>query len=88
MNLDSSAQPPPSRRDEFLSEEDLDLQNLSQKELEEWWNAWLEAAQATNEEDQWVYSHGVFREGLEKTYAWIHDHMKSGSSKDSANNRF
>ena len=47
--------------DEFLSEEDLDLQNLSQEELEGWWNVWLEAAQATNTEDSFEYSHGVFR---------------------------
>jgi GDP-D-mannose 3',5'-epimerase len=28
------------------------------------------------------------RKGLEKTYAWIHDQMKSGNSKDSVVNRF
>ena len=47
-------------RDEFLSEEDLDLANLSDKELEAWWNLWLEQAQITNEEDKDDYSHGVF----------------------------
>lgn len=47
--------------DEFLSGEDLDLKNLSQEELEAWWNIWLEAAQATNAEDRFEYSHGVFR---------------------------
>jgi hypothetical protein len=47
-------------RDEFLSEEDLDLENLSQEELYAWWNQWLELAQATNEEDANEYSHGVF----------------------------
>jgi len=46
--------------DEFLSEEDLDLASLSYKELEAWWNAWLEQAQITNEEDKNEYSHGVF----------------------------
>ncbi len=51
----------PPRRDEFLSEEDLDLQNLSSEELEAWWNVWLEAAQSTNEKDRHEYSHGVFR---------------------------
>ncbi|MBE2204300.1 MAG: NAD-dependent epimerase/dehydratase family protein [Chthoniobacterales bacterium] len=30
----------------------------------------------------------TLREGLEKTYAWIYDQMKSGSSKDSVVNRF
>ena len=47
-------------RDEFLSEEDLDLANLSDKELEAWWNSWLRQAQITNEEDKNEYSHGVF----------------------------
>jgi nucleoside-diphosphate-sugar epimerase len=28
------------------------------------------------------------RTGLEKTYAWIHDQIKSGSSKDSIFNRY
>jgi hypothetical protein len=31
-------------RDEFLSEEDLDLRNLSQDELIAYWNLWLEQA--------------------------------------------
>jgi len=48
-------------RDEFLSEEDLDLRNLSWEELLAWWNEWLRAAQATNEADQHLYSHGVFQ---------------------------
>jgi GDP-D-mannose 3',5'-epimerase len=30
----------------------------------------------------------TLRAGLEKTYAWIHDQMKSGNSKDSVVNRF
>jgi hypothetical protein len=47
-------------RDEFLSEEDLDLRNLSQDELIAYWNLWLEQAQATNELDEALYSHGVF----------------------------
>jgi len=47
-------------RDEFLSEEDLDLRNLSQEELFAYWDAWLEQAQATNEKDAHLYSHGVF----------------------------
>lgn len=49
-------------RDEFLSEEDLDLRNLSEEELYAWWNEWLRLAQATNDLDEHVYSHGVFRE--------------------------
>lgn len=47
-------------RDEFLSEEDLDLRNLSEEELIAYWNLWLEQAQATNDLDRNMYSHGVF----------------------------
>jgi hypothetical protein len=47
-------------RDEFLSEEDLDLRNLSREELFAYWDAWLEQAQTTNEKDAHLYSHGVF----------------------------
>lgn len=47
-------------RDEFLSEEDLDLENLTFEELQAWWNTWLEQAQITNKDDETKYSHGVF----------------------------
>ncbi|NQT92258.1 MAG: hypothetical protein HQ559_05820 [Lentisphaerae bacterium] len=47
-------------RDEFLSEEDLDLRNLTDEELVAYWNQWLEQAQATNAADAHEYSHGVF----------------------------
>ena len=47
-------------RDEFLSEEDLDLKNLSEEELDSWWNQWLRMAQSTNDRDRYDYSHGVF----------------------------
>lgn len=47
-------------RDEFLSEEDLDLANLSGAELEAYWRLWLEQAQITNDDDRLSYSHGVF----------------------------
>ena len=49
------------RRDEFLSEEDLDLRNLSDEELSAYWLLWLHQAQATNEIDAGTYEHGVFR---------------------------
>lgn len=49
-----------SVRDEFLSEEDLDLRNLSEEELIAYWNLWLQQAQMTNELDDNTYSHGVF----------------------------
>ncbi len=48
------------RRDEFLSEEDLDLENLSSEEVMAWYRLWLEQAQATNDLDWHLYSHGVF----------------------------
>jgi hypothetical protein len=47
-------------RDEFLSEEDLDLQSLTDEELDAVWTAWLYQAQSTNDEDRYTYSHGVF----------------------------
>lgn len=47
-------------RDEFLSEEDLDLRNMSRHELFAYWDLWLEQAQASNELDRDTYSHGVF----------------------------
>ncbi|HLU48992.1 MAG TPA: hypothetical protein VK116_12945 [Planctomycetota bacterium] len=47
-------------RDEFLSEEDLALAELSFDELVRYWNLWLRQAQATNEIDRHLYSHGVF----------------------------
>lgn len=49
-----------SFRDEFLSEEDLDLSDLSEAELFAWWDLWLHQAQATNDVDANTYSHGVF----------------------------
>lgn len=48
------------RREEFLSEEDLDLVNLTPEELISYWNLWLAQAQATNEADADEYSSGVF----------------------------
>lgn len=50
----------PEPRDEFLSEEDLDLANLSDAELVAYWNLWLAQAQTTNDLDEALYSHGVF----------------------------
>jgi hypothetical protein len=52
--------PPCDFRDEFLSEEDLDLRNLSEEELIAYWNSWLHQAQATNHLDEALISHGVF----------------------------
>jgi hypothetical protein len=47
-------------RDEFLSDEDLDLANLTWDELIAQWNEWLRQAQSTNDSDADDYSHGVF----------------------------
>jgi len=47
-------------KDEFLSEEDLDLRNLSRDELLACWDQWLLQAQSTNDQDRRSYSHGVF----------------------------
>ena len=47
-------------QDEFLSEEDLDLRNMSWDEVVAYWNLWLLQAQATNDLDEATYSHGVF----------------------------
>ena len=47
-------------RDEFLSDEDLDLQNLSDAELMAYWSQWLHQAQISNTEDEHLYAHGVF----------------------------
>jgi hypothetical protein len=51
---------PRSDSDQFLSEEDLDLVNLSWAELLLWWDEMLRAAQASNDLDEHEYSHGVF----------------------------
>ncbi len=47
-------------RDEFLSEEDLDIRNMTTEELYAYWDMWLRQAQATNDRDRYEYSHGVF----------------------------
>ena len=47
-------------RDEFLSEDDLDLRSLTEEELDAAWTAWLYQAQITNDQDRTTYSQGVF----------------------------
>jgi len=46
--------------DQFLSEDDLNLRDLSWEELLVQWDAWLRAASATDTEDAGEYEHGVF----------------------------
>lgn len=48
-------------KDKFLSEEDLDLKNMTDEEINIYWKIWFEQAQLTNEEDKFLISHGVFR---------------------------
>ena len=57
-------------KDEFLSEEDLSLSDMSEEELEAYWNFWLELAQSTNEEDKELYSHGVFVQYPASNHQW------------------
>lgn len=52
---------PSQRKDQFLSEEDLDLRHLSWEELLRVWDEWLRQAATTDEQDAHLYSHGVFR---------------------------
>ena len=54
-------------RDEFLSEEDLALEDLTDEQLVAYWNLWLLQAQATNDLDEKTYSHGVFALEIEPT---------------------
>jgi hypothetical protein len=49
------------KTDQFLSEEDLDLKNLSWEELLAVWEAWLKQASITDDLDAHLYSHGVFQ---------------------------
>ena len=43
----------------MLSEDDLNLEDLSVEELDLAWDLWFDTAQTTNEADP-PYSHGVF----------------------------
>ena len=48
------------RADEFLSEEDLDLRHLPDRGGPGLVRLWLRQAQAGNDHDWHLYSHGVF----------------------------
>jgi len=54
------------QRDEFLSEEDLDLRTMTEAELYAYWDMWLRQAQTTNDLDLREYSHGVFASAPEE----------------------
>ena len=64
--------------DVVLSEEDLDLQNLSNEELAAVYEAWLRAAAITDDEDQHLYSHGVFL--TEPGYSHLVPHLTPNKS--------
>jgi hypothetical protein len=53
-------------RDEFLSDEDLDLRDLAPEEIAAYWDRWFRQAQTTNDADEWTYAHGVFEEVPER----------------------
>ena len=44
----------------LISEEDLDIKNMTDDELSAWWLLWLQLAQSTNDKGAGSYSHGVF----------------------------
>jgi hypothetical protein len=44
---------------ELLSEDDLNLREMTQEELDRAWDLWFDLAQATNDFDP-PYTHGVF----------------------------
>jgi hypothetical protein len=44
----------------MLSDDDLDLRDLSDEELALAWDLWFDLAQATNDDDP-PYTHGVFQ---------------------------
>lgn len=43
---------------QLLSEDDLNLQDMTEEELADAWNLWFDLAQATNDDDP-PYTHGV-----------------------------
>ena len=44
---------------QLLSEDDLDLKEMTDEELERAWDLWFDLAQSTNDADL-PYTHGVF----------------------------
>jgi hypothetical protein len=44
---------------ELLSEDDLNLADMTREELDRAWNLWFDLAQSTNDSDP-LYTHGVF----------------------------
>jgi hypothetical protein len=44
---------------ELLSEDDLNLKDMTREELDRAWDLWFDLAQTTNDSDP-LYTHGVF----------------------------
>ena len=44
---------------QMLSEDDLNIRDMTREELDAAWNLWFDLAQSTNDADP-PYSHGVF----------------------------
>ncbi len=66
-----------SDRDEFQSAEDQDLANCSQQEFWAWWWIWFRAAQASNADDEHIYSHGVL--AVEPGYEHLLERVQWGA---------
>ena len=49
----------------MLSEDDLNLRDMSADELDAAWDLWFDLAQTTNDSDP-LYTHGVFAHGDER----------------------
>lgn len=47
---------------QMLSEDDLNLRDMTREELEAAWDLWFDLAQSTNSSDP-PYTHGVFARG-------------------------
>lgn len=62
--------------DEFFSAEDNDLSHLGDEEYWALWRRWFMAAQATNDRDEHVYSHGAI--AVEPGYEHLLDEIRYG----------
>lgn len=48
---------------QMLSDDDLNLRDMTPEELDAAWDLWFDLAQSTNDADP-AYEHGVFASGL------------------------
>ena len=61
----------------MLSEDDVDLREMTPEELDAAWDLWFDLAQSTNEADP-AYTHGVFAGASERTAVTTADPRPSG----------